>query len=46
MGKMEDSMGKVGPSLLFGIVANEKEAFGSPSTTVTNFTYFLHLKHL
>ena len=25
-----------------GVVAIEKEAFGSPSTTVVNFTYFLH----
>ncbi len=28
------------PPQHFGEVANENEAFGSPSTTVANFTYF------
>ena len=35
------------PSLHFGVVAIEKGAFGSPSTTVANFTYFIgYLKHV
>ena len=29
------------PTLHLGVVAIEKGAFGSPSTTVANFTYFL-----
>ena len=31
----------VAPSLNFGVEAIEKDAFGSPSTTVTNFTLFI-----
>ena len=33
----------VAPSLHLGIVAIEKGAFGSPSTTVANFTFLLFL---
>ena len=31
------------PSLYIGVVAMEKAAFGSPSTVVANFTYFLYI---
>ena len=33
------------PSLNLGVVANEKGAFGSPLTTVANFTYFTNNLH-
>ena len=39
MGKVEQSRKKSSTPQHFGVVAIEKEAFGSPSTTVTNFTY-------
>ena len=29
------------PSLHFSVIANEKGAFGLPSTSVTNFTFYL-----
>ena len=32
------------PPLHLSVVAIEKGAFGSPSTTVANFTYFISLK--
>ena len=34
------------PLLHIGVVANEKRAFGSPSTTVTNFPVFIRGKKL
>ena len=37
-GKVEESREKSGTPLHIGVVAIEKNAFGSPSTTVTNFT--------
>ena len=41
-GKVEQSRGKEQCSPLhFGVVAIEKGAFGSPSTTVANFILFL-----
>ena len=37
---MEQSGGEeLRPPLHLGVVANQKGAFGSPSTTVPNFTY-------
>ena len=39
-GKVEQSRKRSAPSLPLGVVAIEKGAFGSPSTTVANFTYF------
>ena len=36
--KVEQSRKGVAPPLHLGVVAIEKGAFGSPSTTVTNFT--------
>ena len=32
------------PTLYLGVVANEKEAFGSSSTTVANFAYLVKIK--
>ena len=41
-GKVKQSMRKeYRPPLHHGVVAVEKGAFGSPSTTVANFTFFL-----
>ena len=40
-GKVEQSREGVAPPLHLGVVAIEKGAFGSPSTLVANFTYFL-----
>ena len=34
---------KYRPPLLLGVVAIEKGAFWLPSTTVANFTYYIHL---
>ena len=34
---------EIWPPLHLSVVAIEKEAFGSPSTKVTNFTFYLHL---
>ena len=38
-GKVEQSREKSGAPLHLGVVAIEKRAFWSPSTTVTNFTF-------
>ena len=40
-GKVEQSREKSSAPLHLGVVAIEKGAFWSPSTTVTNFTYLL-----
>ena len=40
-GKVEQYMEWRVPSLHLGIVAIEKGAFGSPSATVTNFTFYI-----
>ena len=37
-GKVEQFREKSSAPLLFGVIATEKGAFGSPSTKVTNFT--------
>ena len=42
---MEQSRNGVAPPLHIGVVAIEKVAFGSPSTTVANFTYYITLLH-
>ena len=31
------------PPIYLGVVAIEKGSFGSPSTTVANFTYFIYI---
>ena len=33
------------PPLFIGVVANQKEAFVSPSTAFANFTYFIRKKN-
>ena len=46
-GKVEQSRGRSSAlPLHLGIVATEKAAFGSPSTTVANFTYYIQMKKL
>ncbi len=42
-GNVEQSREKIGTPLHLGVVAIEKGAFGSPSTMVTNFTFFFLL---
>ena len=41
-GKLKQSREKSSVPLLLDVVAIEKGAFGSPSTTVANFTIFLY----
>ena len=41
--KVEQSRKKSSAPLHLGVVTNEKEAFGSPSTMVANFTSLLYL---
>ena len=40
-GKVEQSRNGVYPPLQLGVVAIEKGAFGSPSTKVADYTYFI-----
>ena len=43
-GKVEQSrVSRIAPSLHLGIVANENSVFRSPSTSVTDITYFLYI---
>ena len=45
-GKVEKSGGRCSAPLHLGVVANEKGAFGSPSTMVTYFTYLIKGYHI
>ena len=42
-GKWSNLGKRIALSLYLGVVAIEKGAIGSPSTTVTNFTYFIYI---
>ncbi len=42
-GKVDQSRKRSSTPLHIGVVAFEKGAFGSPSTTIANFTYFIYI---